>query len=62
MSGVQHRYEQVSFGFDGGVFLLLKLTGLNHKKNIIIFYDQMTPEQYRMLKFIHYASIARDKK
>ncbi len=60
--GAQHQYEQVSIGFDGGLFLLLILSGLGAKKTLVVFYDQMTPEHYRVLKFIQYQAVSRDKK
>ena len=60
-NGSVKKYEQMSFGFDGGIFLVLKLTGIQFKKNLVIFYDQMRPEQYRELKFFYYSSVENNK-
>lgn len=50
--GRQHKYDSASIVFDGGVFLLLKMTGISSNKTLVIFYDQITSEQYRRLRFI----------
>lgn len=54
VSGKQTKYEQAAIGFDGGVFLLLTLSGINPRKNLVIFKDQITMEQYRILKLSSY--------
>ncbi len=52
MNGHPIKYEQASIGFDGGLFILLTLTGKNRKKNLVIFNDQMTTAQNRLLKLL----------
>lgn len=52
-TGCQIRYEQASISFEGGLFILLKLTGISPAKTIVIFNDQITIAQYRLLKFIN---------
>ena len=49
VNGQQVKYEHASIGFDGGLFILLTLTHSNSRKNLVIFKDQMTTEQYRIL-------------
>ena len=60
-SGLQHKYDNASIAFDGGVFLLLKMTAVHSNKTLVIFYDQITSEQYRRLRFIHYSLDLRPK-
>ena len=50
MNGSQTKYEQVFIGFEGGLFILLTLTGINPRKKLVIFHDQMSVAQYRVLK------------
>lgn len=51
--GQQIKYERAEIGFEGGIFILLKLTGISPRKTLVIFKDQITVEQYRILKFIN---------
>lgn len=46
------KYERVYIIFEGGVFILLQLSGINPRKTLVIFNDQMTINQYRTLKFL----------
>ena len=46
------KYERASIGFDGGIFFYLNLTGINPRKNLIIFKDQIDVAQFRVLKLI----------
>jgi len=50
--GQQMKYDVVSIGFDGGMFILLTFSGENKRKNLVIFKDQLTVDQYRILKFV----------
>lgn len=50
--GLQIKYERVSIIFEGGIFILLCLTGISPRKTLVIFKDQITVAQYRILKFI----------
>jgi hypothetical protein len=52
-TGQQIKYERVAIDFEGGIFILLKLTGISSRKTLVIFKDQITVEQYRILKFIN---------
>lgn len=40
--------------FDGRFFLYLKLLNNNKKYSLVIFYDQMTEEERRMIKWLLY--------
>lgn len=51
-NGRQIKYEHASIGFEGGIFVLVNLTGISPQKTLVVFKDQMTVEQYRILKFI----------
>lgn len=51
-NGRQIKYEQATIGFEGGLFVLLNLTGSSPGKTLVVFKDQVTVEQYRILKFI----------
>ena len=50
----QYQYEQMTLTFDGGIFLLMKLTGISGKRTLVVFYDQISAEQHRVLKIVHY--------
>ena len=51
-SSKRMKFERASIGFDGGLFVLLRLTGIYRQKTIVIFKDQITLDQYRVLKLI----------
>ena len=51
-NGQQIKYERAYIGFEGGIFVLLHLTGISPQKTLVVFKDQITLEQHRMLKFI----------
>lgn len=53
-------YEQAHISFDAGLFILLTLTGEGASKKLVIFVDQLSPQQYRALNVI--GNIARKKK
>ena len=59
VGGRQTKYERLSIDFNGGIFMLLKLAGDTHHKILTVFNDQITSEQYRVLKFI---AITKNKK
>ena len=50
VNGNHIKFEHASIGFEGGVFLLLTLTGISPRKNLVIFKDQISTEEYRILK------------
>lgn len=50
MNGRQIKYEKASVGFNGGLFFLLTLTSVSLRKNLVVFKDQITTEQYRILQ------------
>ena len=52
VNGQKIKYKKASIGFDGGLYILLRLTAGTSTKTLIIFKDQMTTAQYRVLKFI----------
>ncbi len=52
-TGQQIKYERAEISFEGGIFILLKLTGISPGKTLVIFKDQITVAQYRILKFIN---------
>ena len=54
VGGKQTKYERAAVGFDGGLFVLLTLTGINLQKKLVIFKDQITIEQYRVIKLSSY--------
>lgn len=45
-------YEHAFIGFDGGVFILLNLSNADTKKTLLIFKDQLSNAEYRMLRLI----------
>jgi hypothetical protein len=45
------KYKEISIKFNGGFFTLLQLKGFNPKKTLLIFNDQITLAQHRLLKF-----------
>lgn len=45
-------YEKAHICFDGGLFIVLQLTADTHKKQLLIFKDQITQTQHRMLQVI----------
>ena len=51
-SGKRMKFERASISFDGGLFLLLRLTGIYRQKTIVIFNDQISTDQYRVLKLV----------
>lgn len=61
VSGLEKKYQRVLIGFDGGIFMILKLMGIGREKTVVVFFDQISPEQYRMLRFINYSPIVSDK-
>lgn len=50
VDGLEVKYEQLTISFDGGLFILLTLTGINPQKKMVVFKDQLTLAQYRVLK------------
>jgi len=52
----QIKYERAYISFDGGFFILLTVTGGAPRKNIVVFNDQITTSQYRVMKLIGKAS------
>ncbi len=45
------KYEHASVLFDGGLFFLLVLKGESARKQLIVFYDQLSEGQWRYLKW-----------
>ena len=43
------RYESINIRFDGGLFILLGLSDVTKSKILVIFKDQITSSQYRIL-------------
>ena len=56
VNGRQIKYERASISFEGGIFVLLSLSGISSRKTLVIFKDQITTAQYRVLKFIEHGS------
>lgn len=50
--GDQIRYKQARISFDAGLFFLLTLSREDSQKKLVIFNDQLTPDQYRALNVI----------
>lgn len=50
-NGDQISYQNLDIEFDGGLFMLLTLTNSKFRKRLVVFYDQITTAQYRMLQF-----------
>lgn len=51
LNGRQLKYQYLTIIFDGGIFSLVKVKGLSPSKTLVIFHDQLTEQQYRILKF-----------
>jgi hypothetical protein len=51
-SGDTIRYEKVRICFDGGLFIVLQLSADGLKKKLLIFKDQLSTSQHRMLHVI----------
>ena len=51
-NGHEIKYEKAAIHFDAGLFILLTLSGGRRFKTLVIFKDQFTSSQYRLLKFI----------
>lgn len=52
INGQHIKYKKASICFEGGIFILLRLQGISPEKKLVIFNDQITADQQRMLKFI----------
>ncbi len=50
--GQQLKFEKVILGFDGGIFFLLTLAGISPRKSLVVFKDQISITQYRVLKLL----------
>ena len=50
--GEETQYEQARICFDGGLFILLQLSAVGLEKKLLIFKDQLTISQNRMLHVI----------
>ena len=58
-------YQQVIISFEGGIFILLRLTGLQNTRLLVVFKDQITQDQHRFLKIYerkHPKSLKKNKK
>ena len=44
------QFQKVSIHFEGGLFVVLSLSGLSKTRQLIVFKDQMNSEKYRILK------------
>lgn len=45
-----HPYERLTFNFDGGIFFAIQLYGFSQTRQLVIFNDQITQKEYRMLR------------
>ncbi len=52
LSGQNTLYKTAQIRFDGGFFVLLVLQQDNYKQMLVIFRDQMSTQQYRMLRLM----------
>ena len=50
--GKKHRFEQGCVTFDGGIFILFTLIRHHSRKTLVIFNDQLTNDQYRLLRLV----------
>ncbi len=46
------KYEKMQIRFDTGFFLLMVLYGINRRRHVVIFRDQITQDECRMLHII----------
>ena len=51
-SGGTIQYEKVRICFDGGLFIVLQLSADGLKKKLLIFKDQLSTSQHRLLHVI----------
>ncbi|MDF1757045.1 MAG: hypothetical protein P1U74_01930 [Legionellaceae bacterium] len=51
-NGQELEYEKVQIRLDTGLFMLISLSGINKRKNLIIFYDQICDDERRRLNII----------
>ena len=51
VNGQYTQYKRATIDFDGGLFILLTLSDSSPTKKLVIFNDQITEAQYRVLKF-----------
>lgn len=49
VDGRQQQYKEAAIGFNGGLFILLTLKNDEQQKKLVIFKDQMSVMQYRIL-------------
>lgn len=54
--GHEKKYIKANITFHGGFYILLRLKGESIKKELIIFKDQLTNEQYRQLELMRFFS------
>ena len=51
-NGQQFFYDRHRIMLDAGFFFLLELTEENHKKILVVFFDQLKKDDYRILKLV----------
>lgn len=59
IDGLETRFENARISFDGGLFIVLTLTNEMLSKNLIIFVDQLSLAQYRILNVIGKISFSK---
>jgi hypothetical protein len=45
-------YDTYRVVLDVGIFFLLEFSGANSRKTIVVFFDQISPSEYRSLKLL----------
>lgn len=51
-SSSEIKYEHIHISFDGGLFILLTLTANKRHRKIVVFKDQLTQHEYRLLNVL----------
>jgi len=61
VGGQPTQYQHLQIRVDTGFCMLIVLTSNTHKKKILIFRDQLTQNELRMLCIMHNINIGRNK-
>jgi hypothetical protein len=48
----EFKFEKIKIRLDTGFFMLISLYGISRRKNIVVFYDQITSDERRRLHMI----------
>lgn len=51
-NGQEIKYEKIQIRLDTGFFMLIALRGINRRRTVVVFYDQITKSECRMLHII----------